>query len=194
MDISRRLRFFFFVVVAIMGMASGVIIWNQFRIEWAFETVQATAQLENILLECRREEKNFFLRGDEESLAQVRSRVAELNAILGGLRPLTAAVGQEIDQLRGHQAAYLAAFEEGALKREVDVESPDHPLVLAARRCHRSISDIRAVTISEFERIRSAIHLLNMASLFIGIVLSVVLAGVMTDWLLDALNRRDEGP
>lgn len=193
MDISRRLRFFFFVVVAIMGTASGVIIWNQYRIEGAFETVQVTAQLENILLECRREEKNFFLRGDPESLDQVRTRMSELNLILGGLRPLTKAVGEEMEQLQGHQEAYLAAFEAGANERTaVDVESPDHPLVIAARRCHRSIGDIRAVTISEFERIRSAIHLLNMASLFIGIVLSVILAGVMTDWILESFNRQNE--
>ena len=186
MELARRVRASFLLVVILMGLAGGVLIWNQVRMQKAFDTLLATVDLENILLECRREEKNFFLRKQIVHAEQVRSHLEVLARIVASVEPLTSDIGNSVARLEQRRVDYAEAFERAVESpAQIDPEDPSSPLVQAARACHELVEEIRVSTADEFERMSSTIHIVNFASILLAALVSVFLAGYLTDRILD---------
>ncbi|HKJ67312.1 MAG TPA: hypothetical protein VKA68_05100, partial [bacterium] len=68
MELPIRIKSSFLLIILIMAVGSGIILWNQHTLQDAFNALRSSFELEEYLLECRRQEKNYFLRFSEESL------------------------------------------------------------------------------------------------------------------------------
>lgn len=191
MSIQTKIRSAILLVVFIMAAATGVILWNQGQLHIAFTVLNSSYQLEDHLLECRRQEKNFLLRGGTEyirqfqvnydSLTSLSSRLVEqtdnrsIKTALVKLSEFIDNYGTAFNQISGFQNMNeVTSREDGTIDEMVEI----------ARACHASIAGIRAMSIEQFNHTRASTHLVNLSAVFIGILLSVFVAGMITDRLL----------
>jgi len=186
MDWRQRIRLNVLVVVAIMAIAPGVIIWNQSVLEHEFRNMSTCAYLEEYLLEARRYEKNFFLRGGEEYLRLQSDFLEKLGDATRQLRG-NDEIAARIEMLLQKESEYGQRFStlasevsDGTRSREVE-DAAVLAMVGVARECETLIREIRGVTADRFHAAVTRAHFVNFLSLLIGVLLAVIVSGLIAD-------------
>ncbi len=200
MRIQLKLRVGFLLVVLIMAIASGVILWNQSRMREAFEVSNASIRLEDYLLECRRQEKNYLLRGDQQYVKYFQMSFDSLYAKTTQLIPTIKhkSLSTELTTLSERESSYKTAYDTliqiyylqdyPKNKRDALLDQ----MVENARNCHALIANIRSMALAEFDTAKSTSHLINIAALIIGILLSVLIAGIISDKIIQQMEENRE--
>ena len=183
------------LIITLMVIASGVILWNQWKLQRAFTTMQMTVQVDQALLECRRQEKNYILRQDSTSLDEftgsyqtLRRSITQLDSVLrsNGLPDSIKALLPRITQ---NANEYRNRFEQ---VRQSEPQTPTSlyhyeevtsDLVQYARAIHRHVDIIRQAVKQRFESIAAASNVINIAAFIVGLFLSVLIAGYLIDQL-----------
>lgn len=193
MELYVKIKSSFLVIIVIMAGGAGVILWNQNTLREAFYSMKNSYQLEEDFLECRRQEKNYILRQDAESLRlfqvhydSLSSRTSRLtgNTIRRSLREQFVTLEQaERSYQTGFQNA-VQGLQAGSVPQD-SLESPTHPLVQEARRIHSLIYEIRIEAAGQFIKTRTSTHMINLAALLLSVFLAVILAGYLSDRIRD---------
>ncbi len=181
-------------LVALMGTVALIAIRQQLTMERSFALLDHLDTVERLLLECRRQEKNFLLRGDQASLdLHARSFEALRRAIAERMETVAdAGIRSQLALLLEKELGYRRAFEN--LKSEVLADpslccQPPEALTAArARECHALLADLRALAISRFARARSRNYTVSVLSVALGLVASVAIAGLLTRHLVAPLE------
>lgn len=199
MGVQLKLRTGFLLVVIVMSIASGVILWNQSKMRDAFEVSNASVQLEDYLLECRRQEKNFLLRGKNEYVEYFNISYDSLYTMTTHLIAKTdnKSMKAELTNLGERESAYKASYD-SLIQRsqhqevsQVNREALVTQMVEEARDCHSLIANIRSLALTNFNTAKSSSHIINIAALVVGILLSVLIAGIISD---QVIQQMEEGP
>ena len=199
MGVQLKLRTGFLLVVIVMSIASGVILVNQSKMRDAFEMSNASVQLEDYLLECRRQEKNFLLRGKEEYVEYFNISYDSLYTMTAHLIAKTdhKSMKAELTNLGERESAYKASYDSLIqLSHHQDVSQVNREtlvtqMVEEARDCHSLIANIRSLAMTNFNTAKSSSHIINIAALVVGILLSVLIAGIISD---QVIQQMEEGP
>jgi len=199
MGVQLKLRTGFLLVVIVMSIASGVILVNQSKMRDAFEMSNASVQLEDYLLECRRQEKNFLLRGKEEYVEYFNISYDSLYTMTAHLIAKTdhKSMKAELTNLGERESAYKASYDSLIqLSHHQDVSQVNREtlvtqMVEEARDCHSLIANIRSLAMTNFNTAKSSSHIVNIAALVVGILLSVLIAGIISD---QVIQQMEEGP
>jgi len=199
MGIQMKLRTGFLLVVLVMTTASGVILWNQSKMRDAFEVSNASIQLEDYLLECRRQEKNFLLRGKKEYVEYFNinydSLYAKTTHLISTIN--SESMKTELTDLSERESAYKTSYDSLIqISQQPVVSETNREIILSqmieqARDCHSLIASIRSIALAEFNTAKSTSHIINIAALVVGILLSVLIAGIISD---QAIQQMEEGP
>ncbi len=186
MDWRQRIRLNVLVVVAIMAIAPCVIIWNQSLIQQEFENMTTCAYLEEYLLEARRYEKNFFMRGGEEYLSLQSDYLERLGDATRQLRG-SQEIGTRVEMLLQKEAEYGQRFsslvtEILAGKRNPQTEDDSVlEMIAVARECETLIREIRQTTADRFSSVATRSQFVNFLSVIVGVLLAVIVSGFIAD-------------
>ena len=181
-------------LVVLMGMVALIVIRQQSTMERSFALLDHLDTLERLLLECRRQEKNFLLREDQASLDLHASSFEALRSATADRMETIADAGirSQLAVLLEKEVEYHRAFEH--LKAEVLADPslrhdpPEERTVARARECHALLADLRELAISRFAKAHSATHTVSVLSVALGLVASVAIAGWLTRHLVAPLE------
>lgn len=185
-------------IVGVMGAAAVVTIWLQEAMSVAFALASRMDTVQALLLECRRQEKNFFLRHDAESMVVFETTLEELMGEVGRLESDGSAVPlrSRLRRLSHGLERYRVAFREeatacvgSAVNHEHVHDLPEGPTVRAARVCHALVGEISARVVTRFERARAAAHTFGVLSIMAGALLSLLIAWRLTRVIVAPLER-----
>jgi hypothetical protein len=169
-----------------MSIAPCVIIWNQALLQGEFENMATCAYLEEYLLECRRYEKNYFLRGGAEYSQLQGDYFEQLTAATRRLRK-NPAIGDRVAVLLGKEVVYKERF--NSLVSEIESGTRDRALednsflemIAVARECETLIREIREVTADRFNSTVTRSQFVNFLSVIVGILLAIIVSGLIAD-------------
>jgi methyl-accepting chemotaxis protein len=196
--LSRRLRIRtklllgLIAIGALVVSTAAVVISRQSIVRRSFEIHDRMLTIERFLLECRRQEKNFFLREDdasaplfEESLRSLLSETAALRA--DSLEP---AVAAGLADLEVAAAAYAESFRttSGPAWFRADGqerERLENATVEAARRCHAVMDQLLG---HATETLHAAVRTTQRVSL-LTVMAGFGLALLVCWWLTRAIAR-----
>ncbi|MFH1852247.1 MAG: hypothetical protein ABIA75_07885 [Candidatus Neomarinimicrobiota bacterium] len=197
MNLRARITLGFIVVILIMLVASGVIIWNQSLMQQSFSNLAATIDLERYLLECRRHEKNFLLRNDQSYVLIHRANYDSLTVRIALLRPeiTDPKIQAKLTELKASLVEYQSIFTELATHPAAVIATD--PILAArleqevqkARDSHDLIGQIRLLTTERFHLASSVGHLVNIGSILVGILVAVIIAGFLTDKIIQFIDQ-----
>ena len=189
MSLQTRIRAALLLVVLAMSAAAGVILWNQNQLQESFDLLNTTTRLDDFLMESRRQEKNFLLRKDKASVAAFNASYDSLFFLTNRLAASveTHMLQDTLDRLIDREDRYRSTFNQ--LVQLTRTKNPsarlakriETQIVKFARECHSIIDAIREIASQQFRQTRSTTHMVNIAALVIGILLSVLIAGVLAD-------------
>jgi hypothetical protein len=186
MDWRQRIRLNVLVVVAIMAIAPCVIIWNQSVLEQEFNNMSTCAYLEEYLLEARRYEKNFFLRGGDEYRrlqSEYLEKLGDTTRELRGNEEIETRIELLLQKESeyGQRFATLAAeVSAGTRNREIE-DASVLAMIGVARECETLIREIREATADRFHSAVTRAHFVNFLSLILGVLLAVIVSGLIAD-------------
>jgi len=174
-------------VVALMSVAGFVITVQQRRMRVVFTVLDRVQEVERLLLECRRQEKNFFLRHDQSSVelfATHSSSLVDRSAMLQDenldpeLGPLQARLREALGRYRDtffdaeHGWRSILPTEEQDLLMETTVTM--------ARVSHQLVADIRSVSLARFRTASAITEVVTFTAGGVGILAAVVLSSLLT--------------
>jgi hypothetical protein len=174
-------------VVGLMSFAGAVITVQQHRMRDVFTVLDRVQEVERHLLECRRQEKNFFLRHDQSSIelfathsTTLVDRAATLRdeVLDPGLVPLQARLDRALVEYRD---AFLHA--ERSWRSDHSTEERDllvETTVTMARVSHQLVADIRSVSLARSRTASAVTEAVTFAAGGIGVLASVILASSLT--------------
>jgi len=200
MELYVKIKSSFLVIIVIMAGGAGVVLWNQNTLREAFHSMRNSYQLEEDFLECRRQEKNFVLRQDAESLRLHQTHYDSLHALTTrltretlhpGIREKFVALEQSERSYHSLFAGVVRTLQTGSVPQG-SLESPAHPLVQEARRVHSLIYEIRDEATRQFTKTRASTHMVNLAALLLSVFLAVILAGYLSDRIRDHVDTKPE--
>ncbi len=182
-------------MVLLMMVVAGVIIRQQLVIEHSFSILEHMNTIERLLLECRRQEKNFLLRHDRSSIELFASDFEALQNNTMTALPEVSDTGlrSKLDGLKGLISQYGRTFDEvkSAWASDVGMEE-QHRLagltVSRARECHALVAEIRESAISSFKMAGYSTHAVSLSSVLLGLLLSFLLAGMLTRHIVNPLE------
>lgn len=193
--IRSRLLLGLLAIVVLMTVDAGIIIRQQQAVERTLVQLERASTVERYLLQCRRQEKNYLLRRDAESLELFQ---ANLNALLAVTDELLldvtdTEVERRLRLLKTRIAEYRVAFERSRarapLVAETEDQANDWPTVEAARDCHHVVGQIRDGTILRFHDAKNVTRTVSLVSVVLALVLSVLIAGMLTRSIVGPLER-----
>lgn len=82
MNLRVRITSGFLIIVIVMACVSGIIIWQESNMYQAFQHSLQISEIEKYFLECRRQEKNFIIRHDSQSVQLFASNYDSLNVVV----------------------------------------------------------------------------------------------------------------
>ncbi len=184
-----KIKSSFLLIILIMAGSAGIILWNQNTLREAFYSLRSSFELEEYLLECRRQEKNYFLRFDTESIQLHQAHFDSLEGLTGDLvtATLNPAMRQKFVALDQALSSYKTTFDNiirtGSTSSTAgkNFQDPSNNLVREARRIHTIIFGIRTNATGQFNKIRSTTHVINLAALLVSLFLAVIIAGYLSD-------------
>ena len=191
MNLRARITFGFLIIVFVMACVSGIIIWQESNMHQAFQHSSQISEIEKYFLECRRQEKNFIIRHDAQSVQLFTSNYDSLNIMVSKML-----VDESDEQMVEKLTLLQTIIDKYDFKfKEIissDLFKIDHTKIQSevnlARESHALINEIKAITIQNFNKAYAITNNVNIFSILIGLFLSVLIAGFMTTKIMDILG------
>lgn len=186
MRIRSKLLFGLTAIVILMVAVALAIIREQSVMRRSFAVHEHMTTLERLLLECRRQEKNFLLRHDESSPVLHAANLDSLIAYTENLRSEVAdpEIVSKLSLLTDNAEEYGSLFRDLAadwLENSGRMGQEITPLeVSSARKCHALVADIQAGAVARFNAANATAHTVSIFSIIVGVVLSLLIAGLLT--------------
>lgn len=194
MNLRIRITSGFLIIVIVMACVSGIIIWQESNMYQAFQHSLQISEIEKYFLECRRQEKNFIIRHDSQSVQLFASNYDSLNVVVFKMLDydLNDQMMEKLNILQNKLDSYNLKFEEivGASQIDIDTTKIQSEVDLA-REIHTLINGIKVMTIQDFNRAYTITNNVNIFSILIGLFLSVLIAGFMTTKIMKILGHSD---
>lgn len=194
MNLRVRITSGFLIIVIVMACVSGIIIWQESNMYQAFQHSLQISEIEKYFLECRRQEKNFIIRHDSQSVQLFASNYDSLNVVVFKMLDydLNDQMMEKLNILQNKLDSYNLKFEEivGASQIDIDTTKIQSEVDLA-REIHTLINGIKVMTIQDFNRAYTITNNVNIFSILIGLFLSVLIAGFMTTKIMKILGHSD---
>lgn len=191
MNLRVRVTTGFLVIVLVMVGVAATIIWQEAKMNDAFQQSSQISEIEKYYLECRRQEKNYLIRLDDESILMFGNNMNTLNSNIDAMLDVTndQYIAEKLNALKSNIAKYNDLFRELTVldKNNIDRLKIQNEVELA-RLNHTMISDIKTITAAEFEKAHSITNMVNLFSIIIGLFLSVVIAGFISTKLMDYIG------
>ena len=184
----------FLAIVVLMSAVTWVVLGQCRVVRRSFDLLGRIDTVEQALLECRRQEKNFLLRHDQASLD---AHATAFDTLLSGMGFLDAGVrrggiGAKIAVLEGAVVDYRTAFLGLEPSRfddsEHDAERAKTVMVSKARECHALVAEIKGTITSRLESAEAMTRVVSILSIVIGILLSILVAGFLTGRVVGPLE------
>lgn len=195
MDTFVKMKGSFLIIVVLMTIATGAIIWNQRSLEEVFHETLMSTQIEQHLLECRRQEKNFIIRRDTQSIRLFDMAQDSLRKFIQTTKSETTdeQIRSVLNDLTQSQNLYADLFAEltshsDSIAQSAALEAAYiEPLAGEARRMHEKIALLREYSIDTFQTKKSRVSLFNLGIFIISVFLAVIFAGILSDNLRDQI-------
>ena len=195
MNLRVRITFGFLIIVFVMASVSGIIIWQESNMHKAFQHSSQISEIEKYFLECRRQEKNFIIRLDTESVQQFTSNYDSLNVVVSKMLDydLNDQMMEKLNILQNKLDSYSLKFDTIVSSGQIGI---DNTLVLdevdLAREIHTLIKEIKFITIQDFNKGYAVTNNVNIFSVLIGLFLSVLIAGFISTKIMDIIGHPGE--
>lgn len=195
MNLRVRITFGFLIIVFVMASVSGIIIWQESNMHKAFQHSSQISEIEKYFLECRRQEKNFIIRLDTESVQLFASNYDSLNVVVSKMLDydLNDQMMEKLNILQNKLDSYSFKFDTIVSLGKIGI---DNTLVLdevdLAREIHTLIKEIKSITIQDFNKGYAVTNNVNIFSVLIGLFLSVLIAGFISTKIMDIIGHPDE--
>lgn len=195
MNLRVRITFGFLIIVFVMVCVSGIIIWQESHMHKAFQHSLQISEIEKYFLECRRQEKNFIIRLDTESVQLFASNYDSLNVVVSKMLDydLNDQMMKKLNILQNKLDSYSFKFDTIVSSGQIGI---DNTLVLdevdLAREIHTLIKEIKSITIQDFNKGYAVTNNVNIFSVLIGLFLSVLIAGFISTKIMDIIGHPDE--
>ena len=195
MNLRVRITLGFLIIVIVMAGVSGIIIWQESNMHRSFQHSSQISEIEKYFLECRRQEKNFIIRHDVQSVHLFISNFDSLNILISEML-LDVSNEQMIERLtllKGKIQSYNSKFEEITSSNQIEIDNTNiQSEVNLARESHVIINDIKVITNREFNKAYAITNNVNIFSILIGLFLSVVIAGFISTKIMEILGNSSE--
>jgi hypothetical protein len=173
-------------VVSLMAVAGVVIAVQQHRMRDVFTMLDGVQEVERLLLECRRQEKNFFLRLDRSSVELFAAHSTALLDHAAMLREEALDPGLLSRQIRlertvGEYRDAFADAERGWLA-DISIEERDllmETTVTRARVSHQLVADIRSVALARSRAASAVTEAITFIAGGVGVIASIILASLL---------------
>ena len=192
MNLRARITFGFLIIVFVMVCVSGIIIWQETNMHQAFQHSSQISEIEKYFLECRRQEKNFIIRHDSQSVQLFTSNYDSLNMLVSKMLDydLNEPMVEKIIALQEKIDSYSLKFEEIISLNQIEIgNNMMQSEVNLARESHALINEIKAITIQDFNNAYAITNNVNIFSILIGLFLSVVIAGFMSTKIMEFIGK-----
>lgn len=199
MNLRLRINMGFLLIVFLMATVAGVIIYQQAKMQTAFQDSLQTCELDRYLLECRRQEKNYICCDtDQQAIDLFQTNYDTLYTMTIKLSD-DISDNHIIDKLSDLQESlvnYYSVFMQTVqyrdntdYKRQFDISS--RACVKSARECHSIIEKIRHFSEERFNTALSISCIVNTFSIIFGIFLAVVISSFIADKIMDIIANPD---
>jgi methyl-accepting chemotaxis protein len=185
----------FLIIVFVMTIVSIIIICQQAKMQTAFEDSILTCELDRYVLECRRQEKNYIFRNDDEALVLHQANYDTLYAMTKNLidKVSNDKLVNTLLSMQNKLENYKLSFEEVVQYRKDESSQRQFKISLqqciaSARECQAVIGDIRNMTKDRFDTALSISSIVNTFSVIVGIFLSVCISGFIADKIMDLID------
>ncbi len=196
MNLRLRINMGFLLIVFVMAVVAGLIIYQQTKMQTAFQDSLQTCDLDKYLLECRRQEKNYILRDTEQdALTLFQANYDSLYSTTESLHDdiYDEAIFEKLSLLQEYLYNYyntfmrIVQYGNGDLYiNQIDVISNE--CVQLARECHSIIEDIRVLSNERFTQAMAISSMVNTFSVILGIFLSVIISSFIADKVMDLIG------
>jgi len=192
MNLRVRITFGFLIIVFVMACVSGIIIWQESNMHQAFQHSSQISEIEKYFLECRRQEKNFIIRHDSQSVQLFTSNYDSLNILVSTMLvdELNEQMVAKLTALQKKVDKYDLKFEEIISSNQIEIDNAKmQSEVDLARDIHALINETKMLTAQEFNKAYAITNNVNIFSILIGLFLSVLIAGFMSTKIMDLLGH-----
>ena len=195
MNLRARITFGFLIIVLVMTCVSGIIIWQESNMHQAFQHSSQIREFERYFLECRRQEKNFIIRHDAQSVKLFTSNYNSLNILISKMLTdkSNEQMVEKLTALQDKVDKYDLKIEEIISSNQIEIDNAKmQSEVDLARDIHALINEIKTLTTQEFNKAYAITNNVNIFSILIGLFLSVLIAGFMSTKIMEFIgNTRD---
>ena len=195
MNLRVRITFGFLIIVFVMACVSGIIIWQESNMHKAFQHSSQISEIEKYFLECRRQEKNFIIRHDSQSVHLFTSNYDSLNVLVSEMLDygLNEQMIESLTTLQDKLDSYYLKFEDIINSNQIEIDnSKMQSEVNLARESHALINEIKTIATQEFNKAYSITNNVNIFSILIGLFLSVLIAGFISTKIMEILGSGGE--
>jgi len=195
MNLRVRITFGFLIIVFVMACVSGIIIWQESSMHQAFQHSSQISEIEKYFLECRRQEKNFIIRHDVQSVHLFISNFDSLNKLISEmlLDVSNEHMIERLTFLNDIIQSYNSKFEEIFSSNQIEIDNNKiQSEVNLARESHAIINEIKVITNLEFNKAYAITNNVNIFSILIGLFLSVIIAGFISTKIMEILGNSSE--
>ena len=191
MNLRVRITFGFLIIVFVMVCVSGIIIWQESNMYKAFQHSSQISEIEKYFLECRRQEKNFIIRHDSESVLLFNLNYDSLNILV--LKMLDHGMNEKmienLNTLHENLDKYYLKFEEIISSNQLEIDNTKMQSdVDLAREIHAMINEVKVLSNQEFNNAYAITNNVNIFSILIGLFLSVLIAGFISTKIMEILG------
>lgn len=192
MNLRVRITSGFLIIVVVMVCVSGVIIWQESRMHHAFQHSSQISEIEKYFLECRRQEKNYIIRHDSQSVQLYVNNHDSLSTLINQmmLSDINEQMNKKLSKLEKKLSEYRNIFEELTITKNTEMGISLANLEVAyAREGHKIISELKSITNRNFKNAYTITNNVNIFSILLGLFLSVIIAGFISTKVMEILGN-----
>ncbi|MFC1480754.1 hypothetical protein ACFL6E_00730 [Candidatus Neomarinimicrobiota bacterium] len=163
--------------------SSSVIYWQQARIVKALSLHAQSGEVEKYLLECRRQEKNFFIRTSMEAIQMYMANHESATILISSLmnKKLPIDIGMDYSTLNEMMENYREAFKaHAAYQRNNPTRNENistmHLCIEIARKCHSQMASIVAETEQRYQTVSREAGMITQILLVSISIVSILIA------------------
>ncbi|MFC1565895.1 hypothetical protein ACFL4B_03010 [Candidatus Neomarinimicrobiota bacterium] len=191
MNLRVRITFGFLIIVFVMVCVAGIIIWQESNMYKAFQHSSQISEIEKYFLECRRQEKNFIIRHDSESVLLFNLNYDSLNILVLKMldHGMNEKMTENLNTLQENLDKYYLIFEEIISSNQLEIDNTKmQSEVDLAREIHAMINEVKVLSNQEFNNAYAITNNVNIFSILIGLFLSVLIAGFISTKIMEILG------
>ena len=178
-----------------MACVSGIIIWQESNMHKAFQHSSQISEIEKYFLECRRQEKNFIIRHDSQSVQLFASNYDSLNILVLKMvdHGKNGKMTENLSTLQKNLDNYYLKFEEIISSNQLEIDNTKiQSEVDLAREIHALINEVKVLAHRDFNNAYAVTNNVNIFSILIGLFLSVLIAGFISAKIMEILGSTDD--